>query len=167
MNRKNAIKLLEKQSPKEIKIVWLWTRITTLILMLVFGIVVKITTTIMKLNNGWLAWGLLVYFTVVALSGICYLVVIPWEYNYHRYQVFDDYLAFQKGLFFRSTTYVPFIRIQHIIVDQGPFLRMKNLASLTIHTAATDHEIVGLKYSDATWLREEILQKVKQVENDV
>ena len=167
MNRKNAIKLLEKQSPEEIKIVWLWTRITTLILILVLGLVVKITTRLMELDNGWLDWGLLVYFTVAVLCGICYLVVIPWEYNYHRYQVFDDYLAFQKGLFFRSTTFVPFIRVQHVTVEQGPFLRMKNLASLTIHTAATDHEIVGLKYSDATWLREEILQKVKQVENDV
>lgn len=165
--RSRQTDLLKNQSPEKIKKVWLLARLTALAIFILFGLGIKIATILMKINNNWVNLALIVYLVIVILAIGVRLLAIPWEYYFHRYQVFDEYIAFQQGWFFRTTTYVPFLRIQHITVDQGPFLRMENLATITIHTAATEHQIAGLNYDEATRLRKQVMDKVRQVEKDV
>lgn len=68
----------------------------------------------------------------------------------------DEQLRVARGWMFRTDTIVPFRRIQHIDVAQGPIERLFALASLTVHTAGTHNSIVtlpGLTRSDAEALR--------------
>lgn len=69
----------------------------------------------------------------------------------------DEQLRVARGWMFRTDTIVPFKRIQHIDVGQGPLERLFGLASLTVHTAGTHNSIVtlpGLARGDAEALRD-------------
>jgi membrane protein YdbS with pleckstrin-like domain len=59
-------------------------------------------------------------------------------------------------------TSVPFNRIQHSEINQGPLDRAYNLASLNIYTAggsSSDLTIPGLPYDQAVKLREFVAKK--------
>ena len=107
------------------------------------------------------------YLSVVILKAIVDLALIPYRYTFHRYELASEDLAFQEGFIFRSTTYVPLNRIQHIETEQGPFLRHENLMELVIHTAATKHKILGLDVNEAQQLRAQIIEMVRQAKEDV
>lgn len=69
----------------------------------------------------------------------------------------DEQLRVARGWLFRTDTIVPFKRIQHIDVAQGPVERLFGLASLTVHTAGTHNSIVtlpGLTRPDAEAMRD-------------
>jgi hypothetical protein len=73
------------------------------------------------------------------------------------YSAAHEQLRVARGWMFRTDTIVPFKRIQHIDVAQGPVERLFGLASLTVHTAGTHNSIVtlpGLTRADAEALRD-------------
>ena len=60
---------------------------------------------------------------------------------------------------------VPFGRVQHIDVHQGPIERAYGLATLVLHTAGTHNASValpGLGHDDALAMREDIRAHVKR-----
>jgi hypothetical protein len=71
-----------------------------------------------------------------------------------------DGLWIDRGVWWRSETFVPRTRIQHTEVNQGPLARRYGIATLKLFTAGTQHaevEIDGLAHGDALWLRDELL----------
>lgn len=69
----------------------------------------------------------------------------------------DEQLRVARGWMFRTDTIVPFKRIQHIDLGEGPIERLFGLASLTVHTAGTHNSIVtlpGLARTDAEAMRD-------------
>lgn len=162
-----AYPLLLKQMPERIKKVWQKSNLLSLIIFLAIGSVVA---TILKLNHLlkevwlWLAVG---YFVLVVVIFVISQLLIPYRYKFHRYEITPEDLAFQKGYIFRSITYVPINRIQHVETEQGPFLRKENLMEIIIHTAATDHHLAGLDVEEAMTLRKQIIDMVKVAKEDV
>ena len=76
-----------------------------------------------------------------------------------------EQLRVARGWMFRTDTIVPFKRIQHIDVGQGPLERMFGLASLTVHTAGTHNSIVtlpGLTRADAEALRDSMRLHIRR-----
>lgn len=68
-------------------------------------------------------------------------------------------LRIVRGLLVRRDTTVPFGRVQHIDVRQGPLERLHGLATLTVHTAGTHNASVhlrGLGHDDAIAMRQAI-----------
>ena len=87
------------------------------------------------------------------------------RYQARGYQLGADRLRVVRGLLFRSDTVVPFGRVQHIDVHQGPLERGYGLATLVLHTAGTHNASVtlpGLAHDDALAMREEIRAHVKR-----
>lgn len=93
------------------------------------------------------------------------LALNPLRYHFLRYDLRDTEIVFQAHVFFRKTTYVPIIRVQHVDVDQGPLLRAAGLSSVVIHTAATTHAFPGLDHKTAGSLRDQILTLVKEYQD--
>lgn len=60
------------------------------------------------------------------------------------------------------------VKVQHVDTGQGPLLRRFRLANVTIHTAASMHQIPALETEKAEALRDQIaaLARVKEVEED-
>lgn len=81
------------------------------------------------------------------------------------YSLEDERLRVVRGIMFRSDTMVPFGRVQHIDVGQGPLERAFDLATLTVHTAGTHNSSValpGLAHEDALAMRETIRAAIKR-----
>lgn len=81
------------------------------------------------------------------------------------YDLGTDRLRVARGLWFRSDTVVPFGRVQHIDVTQGPLERAFGLSTLVVHTAGTHNASVslpGLTAADAATMRETIRAHIKR-----
>lgn len=84
-----------------------------------------------------------------------------------RYDVRDEEIELQEGIFIVKRTLVPMIRVQHVDTVQGPILRKYQLASVIINTAATAHEIPALEESEAEELRRFISNLARVADEDV
>ncbi|NQZ46049.1 MAG: PH domain-containing protein, partial [Erythrobacter sp.] len=60
------------------------------------------------------------------------------RYNARGYQISRDRLRVVRGVMFRSDTIVPFGRVQHIDVDQGPVERALGIATLEANWISLD-----------------------------
>jgi membrane protein YdbS with pleckstrin-like domain len=102
----------------------------------------------------------------VLLLALWLIVRVPLRrYQARGYQMGADRLRVVRGLIFRSDTVVPFGRVQHIDVHQGPLERGYGLATLVLHTAGNHNASValpGLGHDDAMAMREDIRAHVKR-----
>jgi hypothetical protein len=95
-------------------------------------------------------------------------LAIPWparRYRARGYQISADRLRVVRGILFHSDTIVPFGRVQHIDVDQGPIERALGIATLTLHTAGSHNASVhlpGLGHELAVEMREQIRAHIKR-----
>ena len=83
------------------------------------------------------------------------------SYRHWRYQVAEDALELRHGVVRRIHSAIPYFRVQHIDVAQGPVERAVGLARLVVHTASagTDATIPGIAAGDAEGLRRLILAR--------
>ena len=103
---------------------------------------------------------------VATLIALFIIIRIPLaRYNARGYQISRDRLRVVRGILWRSDTIVPFGRIQHIDVDQGPVERALDIATMTLHTAGSHNASVslpGLGHELAIQMREEIREHIKR-----
>lgn len=93
----------------------------------------------------------------LALAAFIFVFLPQRKWRRWGYSGADEQLRVARGWLVRTDTIVPFKRIQHIDVAQGPMERMFGLASLTVHTAGTHNSIVtlpGLTRDDAEAMRD-------------
>ena len=116
-------------------------------------------------DGGWpVPFGILIGIVVfVALAFIIRLPSRRWQARGYNMSV--DRLRVVRGILWRYDTVVPFGRVQHIDVDQGPIERFLDIATMTLHTAGSHNASVhlpGLKLATANEMREEIRQHIKR-----
>lgn len=100
---------------------------------------------------------------VLALLLVLYLPLRRWQAR--GYHMGADRLRVVRGVMFHADTVVPFSRVQHLDVEQGPMERLFGIARLTLHTAGTHNASVnlpGLAHHDAVAMREAIRAHVKR-----
>lgn len=81
-----------------------------------------------------------------------------------RYHADTDELRLAHGVWTKVETIVPFVRVQHIDVAQGPIERAFGVSRLMLHTAGTAHSLVtlpGLSRATAERLRDEIRAHIR------
>ena len=103
---------------------------------------------------------------IATLLALFVIIRIPLaRYNARGYQISHDRLRVVRGIMWRADTIVPFGRVQHIDVDQGPIERALGLATMTLHTAGSHNASVslpGLGHELAVEMREEIRAHIKR-----
>lgn len=150
-------------SPKAIK-VW---RITGIIssLFILIGFAAVITLTII------FDWNLLfsiISFLIVLIYFVLFVGIWPKvKWKRWRYEVREDEVEIQQGVLVIKRTLVPMVRVQHVDTKQGPLLRKYHLATVSISTAATVHEIPALGLEEAEEIRNYISVKTKVAKEDV
>lgn len=110
-------------------------------------------------------WTGVVWFPVALVAAYLVLYLPMRRYVTRGYSLEQERLRVVRGVLFRSDTVVPFGRVQHIDVDQGPLERGYGLATLTVHTAGTHNASVslpGLAHEDALAMREEIRAAIRR-----
>ena len=87
------------------------------------------------------------------------------RYRSWGYALDADEIHIQQGVLTRTRTAVPFGRVQHIDVSQGPIERHYGVGTLVLHTAGTRSSAVvlpGLAFAEAGRIRDEIRAKIRQ-----
>lgn len=80
------------------------------------------------------------------------------------FKIGEGQLRVARGWLFRTDTIVPFVRVQHIDVGQGPIERWFGLSHLVVHTSGTHNSTVtlpGLRADLAAAMREEIRRHIQ------
>lgn len=105
---------------------------------------------------------------VLAVFIYFFIYLIPrLRYRRWRYEIFEQEIYIQRGILIMKRTIIPMIRVQHVDTKQGPILKRYRLATVTISTAATVHEIPALTDKDASDLRDRISVLARVDEDDV
>ncbi|MBK8701608.1 MAG: PH domain-containing protein [Saprospiraceae bacterium] len=113
-------------------------------------------------------------FMWLMLAGNIFLFgLIAWfeikSFNYRGFAIRNHDILYKYGWLWRSLIVVPFNRIQHLEINQGPIDRMFDLASLQLFTAggsSSDLEITGLSPTQAADIKAFIMQKNSSIETD-
>ncbi len=98
----------------------------------------------------------------VAGFGALFTALAMIRFRYKGYAMREHDIAFRTGLFWRKTTLLPFDRVQHAEVTQGPLQRRFGLSTLKFFTAggsSVDLKIEGLLSDQAESLRESVLAR--------
>ncbi|MGI6105755.1 MAG: PH domain-containing protein [Raoultibacter sp.] len=116
-------------------------------------------------------WCLVVCGIVAALYLVGLIVLIgvlpPIRYVRWRYELSQDYLDISLGIIWRKRFIIPFIRVQNTDTRQGPILRAFKLSSVTVSTAAGEHEIPGLDIEVAEEVRDKAAELARIAQEDV
>ena len=118
--------------------------------------------------EGWMFVVLAAVAALYVAGMVVWLVVLPpIRFMRWRYELSDDYLDIARGIIWRKRFVIPFIRVQNTDTRQGPILRMFGLASVTVATAAGEHEIPGLAFDVAEQLRDRAAELARLAREDV
>ncbi|MGN7479628.1 PH domain-containing protein [Solibacillus silvestris] len=152
------------QLPKKAQTVWrLYGLIQTILLALVAAGVIFLT-----IKFDWPDWIMWIGVALVVLSVIFSIVVFPSvRWRIWRYEVREQEIEIQSGLFVVKRTLIPMVRVQHVDTEQGPILKKYTLANISISSAATVHTIPMLKVEEADLLRTKISELARVAEDDV
>lgn len=148
----------EKISQKALTVWRIYGALFTLASLIPVGISVYFVFWAEKIS----VWFFIGSIALALLIAIFAIYVIPTlRYKRWRYEIRGEDLLIQKGLFIKTQTLIPLIRVQHVDTMQGPILRKFHLASVEISTAATQHEIPALEEAEAETLRQWISNWIK------
>jgi membrane protein YdbS with pleckstrin-like domain len=106
------------------------------------------------------AWVLL----VAALVGYAWKYPAA-RYRHLRYRVDDIGITIRDGVFWRASSALPRVRIQHTDVSQGPLQRRFGVADLKLYTAGSRYTCIvlpGLEHAEALALRDELQRRADE-----
>ena len=115
----------------------------------------------------WIGWLLIGITSLTALSVVGSIFIKPFLlYKNWRYDVDEEFLQLKLGALNEVHQLVPMTKIQSVSTNQGPFLRMYGLYSVSIETMGSSHGIPALPKEVAIELRNRIAHfaKIKEVE---
>ena len=153
--------------PQRVRRVWLVNEaLSTLAALAVCAMAAAIC-----LANGWWDFWQPLIIGLVAAYSVLDLAFQPlqttYAYAFNRFSIGEKDLRLRKGWLFRSTTTVPFNRVQHVDTKQNPVLRHFRLTSVVVHTAVDTHEIEALNDAEAERMVELITERVAYAKEDL
>ena len=113
----------------------------------------------------WITVVLLILVLAAAAFSIFIKPGIRWQT--WRYDVSEQEIDLLRGVFIKTRTLIPMVRVQHVDTEQGPLSRHFGLSTVTISTAAGTHEIPALADETAGLLRDRISELARVVDEDV
>ncbi|MDG5472831.1 PH domain-containing protein [Jeotgalibacillus sp. ET6] len=116
----------------------------------------------------WPFWFIVGGAAVPVLNAVLFVYIFPTlKWKRWRYEVREEEIELQHGIFIVKRTLVPMVRVQHVDTEQGPILRKYRLATISISTAATVHQIPALDIDEADSLRDSISALARVAKDDV
>jgi len=149
--------ILNPVHPAYKKILHIEWIITTIILLVIAGIIIM-TSSVIRNSYGWA-----IVLLATGLVCLLYYISIQRSFPFLAFAVREKDVMHQRGWLIRRLKICPFNRIQNCSMQSGPLERKYGLASLIIYTAGTtgaDIRISGLLQAEADKLRHFILSKI-------
>lgn len=134
---------------------------TIFFIVLLMGIAVLYRET--RITSFPILWyGVLAFWVFLLITSF---FLIKKGYELQGYVLRDHDILHRKGVLVKSLTTIPFNRVQHCEISQGPIQRIFDLYTLEIFTAGggkSDLSIPGLEDATAQRIKEFILKKTHQ-----
>jgi len=109
------------------------------------------------------------FFAILAAAVVCFAMLVYFtifwpavEHRHRRWRLTDVGLEVKHGVWWKHMQAIPWARVQHADVSQGPIQRMHGVGTLTVHTAGTSNSSVnlgGLSHEVAIELRDQIIRQ--------
>lgn len=152
-----------KLTPRAIRM-WQWSNSIRSL----FFFIIPIGYSIVFGLDGFHQWAVISLTLLVFIFWLLSIFLLPhltWK-NW-RYAVDENEIDLKRGVIFKTRTLIPLSRVQHVDTRQGPLLGWYDLASVTISTAATTHEIPAVDQVLADRVRHQISTYARLAEDDV
>ena len=151
-------------TPRSIR-VWQWSAAFG---NLFYFIIPLIYFSIFSADNTFHLTFLVVISSLILIYWILAIALIPYlRWKRWRYSIDENEIDLKRGIVVEQRTLIPLSRVQHVDTRQGPILRAYKLATVTISTAATTHEIPALDEYTADKVRNIISTYARLAEEDV
>lgn len=114
----------------------------------------------------WIQLVILISLLAIAMVSIALTYI---GFRKKQYALRERDIIYRHGVIWRSNTVIPFNRVQHAEVSQGPLDRLFNLSRLRIYTAggsSSDLSIPGLLPYDAERIKHFILNRTVSDEEE-
>ena len=137
--------------------VWRWSAAMTCTPVVIAASVFVIGATVASSPAAivvWIGWTLL----LAAVAAYVWKYP-PARHRHLRYRIDDVGITIRDGVFWRTWSALPRVRIQHTDVSQGPLQRRYGVAELKLYTAGsrfTRIDLPGLEHAVALALRDEL-----------
>lgn len=149
---------MERLDPR-VRIVWVFVALvrTGILGGILVGVAFYVTTTgVLGASNPSIVRGAVGFAIALAV----FRVGVAWRrYAVWRFEIREDALYIERGVFTRIKTVVPFVRVQHVDSRRSPIERAVGLATVVVYTAGSrsaDVAIPGLTPPRAEELREQL-----------
>ncbi|GLY11785.1 UPF0699 transmembrane protein YdbS [Bacillus badius] len=127
-----------------------------------------VAAAILILIKQWPLWILFVLGAAGVLEVLAVVVILPtMRWKRWKYEVREQEIELQRGVFIVRRTLIPMIRVQHVDTEQGPLLRKYGLGAIKVSTAATVHDIPAVEIEEAEEMRKVISALARVAEEDV
>lgn len=106
-------------------------------------IVLLVELGLTAMTDSWASGWFRIGFIVTGAIGIVHVIVMPpWRYRVHRWDITDDAVFTRSGWFTQESRVAPIARIQTIDSRRGFFQRMMRLTSVIVTTASAAGPLV-------------------------
>jgi hypothetical protein len=112
-------------------------------------------------------WGWIGIIALVAFTIWSAIVEPRLKMRFWRYEIRENEIDIQHGIFIVRRTLIPMVRVQHVDTEHGPVMRFFGLATLRISTAATNHYIPALSKEKSAELMGQIASLARLSDEDV
>ncbi|WP_243292526.1 PH domain-containing protein [Bacillus sp. FJAT-47783] len=154
---------MNRLSPKALSVFRINAAISSGILFIIF-----VALTVLIFIFDWPKWIIPILAVILIIYIALMVMYVPKvRLKMWRYEVNQHEIELQYGVFVIKRILIPMVRVQHVDTSQGPILRKYNLATVTISSAATEHEIPALEEDEADQLRNYISQLAREAKEDV
>lgn len=117
-------------------------------------------------GSSW-QWIIYIIAAAVAINTGLQASIVPYiRWRHWRYAIDEHEIDLKRGILVITRTLIPIKRVQHVDTRQGPILRHYGLATVTISTAATTHEIPALSEEVADEARNRISNLARIAQDD-
>lgn len=89
------------------------------------------------------------------------------EFRHRGYAIREKDIAYRSGYLFRYRQYIPFRRVQHCKISEGPAERLFNFATVIVSAAGDDIVIHGLRPEEALSLQQWVNEKVDRLTKEM
>lgn len=140
----------------------------------IYGTLQSLVTLALTIGGGVLTyflegpkWIYAILVGVWLVMAVLWIIVFPnIRHNVWRYEVREQEIEIQSGLFVVTRTLIPMVRVQHVDTEQGPILKKYGLSNIKVSSAASAHQIPFLLTEDASMLRAKISELARVAEDD-
>jgi uncharacterized protein len=112
-------------------------------------------------TGAWLARGALALAFGLGVAMLRGLVLVGRRYERWRYRFGEEALEIEQGIWWRTSSAVPYQRIQQVEIEHGPVERRLGLVGLALRTASASSlgSLPGVAESEAVALRGWLLRR--------